>query len=291
MRGWRKYVLFAALVAPILLLRGFGAAYPIADTIRLSFTNLSVLGGTNEYVGLENFRELWDDYVVREAVRFTAVFVLLSTLLELVLGLVVALLLNASFRGRRVARAINLIPWAIPTIVAAYAFQWILDDQFGLVPNLVDAVSGVQILPLVGATEAQISLILVNVWKNTPFIAIVFLAGLQGVPEELYEAAKVDGASAWQRFRGVTVPMMLPLIVVMGMFFVVWQLASFDLIFGLTAGGPGNATTVLSLRIFQEGLQFFEFGMAAALSVVLLLMVAIVGLVGVVLFRRVEVRL
>jgi multiple sugar transport system permease protein len=284
-------VLFAALVAPILLLRGFGAAYPIADTIRLSFTNLSVLGGTNEYVGLENFRELWDDYVVREAVRFTAVFVLLSTLLELVLGLVVALLLNASFRGRRVARAINLIPWAIPTIVAAYAFQWILDDQFGLVPNLVDAVSGVQILPLVGATEAQISLILVNVWKNTPFIAIVFLAGLQGVPEELYEAAKVDGASAWQRFRGVTVPMMLPLIVVMGMFFVVWQLASFDLIFGLTAGGPGNATTVLSLRIFQEGLQFFEFGMAAALSVVLLLMVAIVGLVGVVLFRRVEVRL
>jgi len=250
-----------------------------------------VLGGTNEYVGLENFRELWDDYVVRESVRFTAVFVLLSTLLELVLGLVVALLLNASFRGRRVARAINLIPWAIPTIVAAYAFQWILDDQFGLVPNIVDGVSGVQILPLVGATEAQISLILVNVWKNTPFIAIVFLAGLQGVPEELYEAAKVDGASAWQRFRGVTVPMMLPLIVVMGMFFVVWQLASFDLIFGLTAGGPGNATTVLSLRIFQEGLQFFEFGMAAALSVVLLLMVAIVGLVGVVLFRRVEVRL
>jgi multiple sugar transport system permease protein len=291
MRGWRKYVLFAALVAPILLLRGFGAAYPIVDTIRLSFTNLSVLGGTNEYVGLENFRELWDDYVVREAVRFTAVFVLLSTLLELVLGLVVALLLNASFRGRRVARAINLIPWAIPTIVAAYAFQWILDDQFGLVPNIVDGVSGAQILPLVGATEAQISLILVNVWKNTPFIAIVFLAGLQGVPEELYEAAKVDGAGAWQRFRGVTVPMMLPLIVVMGMFFVVWQLASFDLIFGLTAGGPGNATTVLSLRIFQEGLQFFEFGMAAALSVVLLLMVAIVGLVGVVLFRRVEVRL
>lgn len=291
MRGWRKYLLFAGLVAPILLLRGFGAAYPIADTIRISFTNLSVLGGTNEYVGLDNFRELWNDYVVRESVAFTAVFVLVSTLLELVLGLLVALLLNASFRGRRFARAINLIPWAIPTIVAAYAFQWILDDQFGLVPNLVDAVSGVQILPLVGAIEAQISLILVNVWKNTPFIAIVFLAGLQGVPEELYEAAKVDGAGAWERFRSITIPMIMPLIVVMGMFFVVWQLASFDLIFGLTSGGPGNATTVLSLRIFQEGLQFFEFGTAAALSVVLLLMVAIVGLVGVVLFRRVEVRL
>ena len=291
MRRWRTYLLFAALVTPVLVLRGFGAAYPIVDTIRLSFTNLSILGGTNEYVGLENFRNLWDDYVVRESVTFTAVFVLVSTFLELVLGLAVALLLNASFRGRRFARAINLIPWAIPTIVAAYAFQWMLDDQFGLVPQLVDRVADVQVVPLISATGAQVSLILVNVWKNTPFIAIVFLAGLQGVPEELYEAARVDGAGAWQRFRNITLPMVMPLVVVMGMFFIVWQLASFDLIYGLTAGGPGNATTVLSLRVFQEGLQFFEFGEAAALSVILLLMVAVVGLVGIVLFRRVEVKL
>ena len=290
-RASSKYLLFAALVAPIVVLRGFGAAYPIADAIRLSFTNLSVLEGTNEYVGFENFRNLWDDTVFREAVKFTLIFVIVSTLLELVLGLFVALLLNASFRGRRFARAINFIPWAIPTIVAAYTFQWLLDDQFGLIPQLVDSVSGHQILPLVSASGAQISLILVNVWKNTPFIAIVFLAGLQGVPEELYEAAKVDGAGAWQRLRGITVPMMMPLVVVMGMFLVVWQLASFDLIYGLTSGGPGSATTVLSLRVFQEGLQFFKFGYAAAISVVLLLIVAIVGLVGVLLSRRVDVKL
>ncbi len=287
----RTLVLFAALVAPILLLRGFGAAYPIVDTIRLSFRDLSVLDGTDTFVGFQNFRDLWGDYVVRDAINFTVIFVLVSTVLELVFGMAVALLLNASFRGRRVARAINLIPWAIPTIVAAYAFQWLLDDQFGMIPQLVQSTSGEQILPLVSATGAKASLILVNVWKNTPFIAIVFLAGLQAVPEELYEAAKVDGATALQRLRGITVPMMLPLIVVMGMFFIVWQLAAFDLIFGLTAGGPGSATTTLSLRIFQVGLQFFDFGQAAALGVVLLLMVAIVGLIGIVLFRRVEVKL
>src|ERR671924_490244 len=100
---------------------------------------------------------------------------------------------------------------------------------------------------------AQVSLVLVNVWKNAPFMAVVFLAGLQGVPEELYEAAKVDGASALQRFRAITFPMILPLLIAQGMFFVVWQLAAFDLIFGLTNGGPGVSTVVLSLRIFQEG--------------------------------------
>ena len=129
-----------------------------------------------------------------------------STLLQLVVGLLVALLLNAKFRGRGFARSINLIPWAIPPIVAAYAFRWLLDDQFGLIPHWINVISGERLAPLSSPFWRKLSLILVNVWKNAPFMAVVFLAGLQGVPEDLYEAAKVDGANGLQRFWAITLP-------------------------------------------------------------------------------------
>jgi multiple sugar transport system permease protein len=211
--------------------------------------------------------------------------------LQIIVGLLIALLLNARFRGRGFARSINLIPWAIPTIVAAYAFGWLLNDQFGLIPYWVNVISGERIAPLSSALSAQVSLILVNVWKNAPFMAVVFLAGLQGVPEDLYEAAKVDGANVLQRFWAITLPMITPLLIAQGMFFVVWQLAAFDLIFGLTNGGPGVATVTLSLRIFQEGILFFKYGFASAISMVLMALVAVLGLVGLFFFRRREVAL
>jgi multiple sugar transport system permease protein len=248
-----------------------------------------LLSGTNQFIGAANYRALVDDFGVRSAVRFTIIFVLGSTVLQLIVGMLIALLLNATFRGRPFARSINLIPWAIPTIVAAYAFRWLLDDQFGLIPYWINQVTGSRVAPLASPEGAQVSLVLVNVWKNAPFMGVVFLAGLQGVPEDLYEAARVDGASAWQRFWAITFPLILPLVIAQGMFFVVWQLAAFDLIYGLTNGGPGVATVTLSLRIFQEGLLFFKYGFASALSMVLMALVAVVGLFGLFWFRRREV--
>jgi multiple sugar transport system permease protein len=285
----RRYLTFLLLVAPIVILRLYTAAYPIGQTAYLSLTNSSLLSGTSEFIGLENYRALANDVTLIGAVRFTLIFVLGSTLLQLVLGLLVALLLNARFRGRGFARSINLIPWAIPTIVAAYAFRWLLDDQFGLIPHWINVLFGERLAPLSSPVLAQVSLVLVNVWKNAPFMAVVFLAGLQGVPDDLYEAAKVDGASGFQRFWAITFPLLLPLLIAQGMFFVVWQLASFDLIYGLTNGGPGVATVTLSLRIFQEGLLFFNYGIASAVSMVLMALVAIVGLLGLIWFRRREV--
>ena len=285
----RRYLTFLLLVAPIVILRLYTAAYPIAQTAYLSLTNSSLLSGTSEFIGLENYRELANDVTLVGTVRFTLFFVLGSTLLQLVIGLLVALLLNVKFRGRGFARSINLIPWAIPTIVAAYAFRWLLDDQFGLIPHWINVLFGERVAPLSSPVTAQVSLVLVNVWKNVPFMAVVFLAGLQGVPEDLYEAAKVDGASGIQRFWAITFPLLLPLLIAQGMFFVVWQLAAFDLIYGLTNGGPGVATVTLSLRIFQEGLLFFNYGIASAVSMVLMALVAVVGLLGLVWFRRREV--
>jgi multiple sugar transport system permease protein len=282
----RNYLVFLVLVAPVLLLRLLTAAYPIIQTIHLSTTNLHLIKHTNSFVGLDNYRLLLKDPNFLTAFGFTMAFVIFSTVLQLGVGLLIALLLNAKFRGRFTARTINLIPWAVPTIAAAFAFRWILDDQFGMFAHWIYQLFGIRPAFLNSALGARTCLILVNVWKNAPFMGLIFLAGLQGVPEEMYEAANVDGANAWKRFIHVTLPMVAPLLITMSMYFIVWQLASFDLIYGLTRGGPGVSTTVLGFQIFQEGLLFFKFGYASAISVVLMVLVALVGMAGVLTFRR-----
>lgn len=285
----RRYLLFIALIAPAFLLRIFTSAYPILQTIYLSFTNLNLLDNTNEYVGWQNYSAMVNDYSVKAAFNFTVIYVVSSTILLLIIGMLIALLLDATFRGRTFARTINLIPWAIPTIVAGYAFRWLLDDQFGLIPYWANLVSGEQMVVFISLWGARTAVILVQVWKDAPFIAIVFLAGLQGIPSEVYDAARVDGANAWQRFWRITLPLVMPLVITMGLFRTVWTLANFDLVYGLTFGGPGVATSVLALRIFQEGILFFKFGYASAISVILLILVGVIGLIALLLFRRLEV--
>ncbi len=285
----RRYLLFILLVAPAFLLRLSTAASPILQTIYLSLTNLNTLKRTNEFVGLQNYADMQNDYGVQGAFFFTLIYVVASAVLQLMVGMLIALLLNSSFRGRAFARTINLIPWAIPTIVAGYIFRWLLDDQFGLIPNWVSLISGAHMVTFISPLGARLAVILVNVWKDAPFIAVVFLAGLQGVPQDIYDAATVDGANAWQRFWRITMPLVMPLVITMGLFRIVWSLASFDLVYGLTQGGPGVATSVLALQVFQQGILFFKFGFASALSVVLLILVAIVGLVALRLFRQADV--
>lgn len=285
----RRYLLFLLLVAPAFLLRLLTAAYPILQTIYLSFTNLNVLKRTNDFIGLENYLSMSSNIGVRSATAFTVVFILTTTLLDLVIGMVIALLLNSSFRGLTFARTINLIPWAIPTIVAGYAFRWLLDDQFGLLPFWVTQTTGLRPAIFINPLASQIAVILVHAWKDAPFMAIILLAGMQGIPDDLYDAARVDGASAWQRFWLLTVPLIMPLTITMGLFRLVWSLGGFDLVYGLTFGGPGVATSVLALQVFREGILFFKFGFASAISVILLILVAIIGVLGLWLFRKSEV--
>lgn len=289
MRKHRRYLLFAVLVAPAFVLRLSTAGYPILQSILLSFTNFSILKGTNEFVGLQNYVNMRTDYGVLGALNFTIIYVVATTVLDLVVGMLIALLLNAAFRGRAFVRTINLIPWAIPTIVAGYAFRWLLDDQFGLIPYWFNLLFDSRLVVFISPWGARVAVILVQVWKDAPFIAIVLLAGLQGVPQDLYEAAKVDGANAIRRFWRITVPLVMPLLITMGLFRIVWSLATFDLVYGLTFGGPGVATSVLALRVFQEGILFFKFGFASAISVILLLFVGLIGVVGLWLFRRTDV--
>ena len=285
----RRYLLFLLLIAPAFLLRLVTAAYPILQTIYLGFTNLSILKGTNDFIGLDNYIAMGSNIGVRSATGFTVVFILLTTILDLAIGMLIALLLNASFRGLTFARTINLIPWAIPTIVAGYAFRWLLDDQFGLLPFWVTELTGLRPAIFINPFASQMAVILVHTWKDAPFMAIILLAGMQGIPEDLYDAARVDGANAWQRFWRLTIPLIMPLTITMGLFRLVWSLGSFDLVYGLTLGGPGVATSVLALQVFREGILFFKFGFASAISVILLVLVAIIGIIGLWLFRKSEV--
>lgn len=285
----RRYLLFVALVAPAFLLRIATAGFPILQTLYLSLTNLNLLTNTNEFVGLQNYPAVASDAGVRASLLFTLMLVVGATVLELVVGMLAALLLNAAFHGRGFARTINLIPWAIPTIVAGYAFRWLLDDQFGLVPYWINSLSGIRFVAFITPLSAQLMVILAHVWKDAPFMAVVFLAGLQGVPLDLLDAAKVDGANAWHRFWRVTLPLIMPLTITMALFRLVWSLGSFDLVYGLTQGGPGVATSVLALQIFRQGIMFFKFGFASAISVILLLLVGIAGVVGLWLFRKSDV--
>lgn len=289
-RETRRFVIFFLLVAPALTLRFATAVYPVYETIKLSFLEVNLLTRTRRFVGLENFVQMIRDPSVTEVMGFTLALVASSVLLQLLLGMGIATLLNASFRGRHLLRSINLIPWAIPTVVAGLAFRWMLDDQYGMITDLIYRISGQRPELLIHPLSSQLSVVLVNVWKNTPFMAVVLLAGLQSVPQELYEAARIDGATSWQGFRHITVPVSTPLIITLSLFFVIWQLANFDLILGLTHGGPGIATTVISYRIFQEGMLWYKWGYASALGVGLMLIVALIGCGGLYLFRRFDVR-
>ena len=285
----RRYLLFFVLVGPAVLLRLLTAVYPVLHTIYLSFHKMDLMSDQTTFVGLTNYVKVFSDYNNRDIFSFTLIFIICSVALQLILGLATANLLNAEFRGRNMVRTINLIPWAIPTIVAGLAFRWMLDDQYGLVTDWLFRLTGDRYELLVHPFTARLCVILVNVWKNTPFMAVVLLAGLQSVPVELYEAARIDGASSLQNFRYITLPMSTSLLVTLGLFFFIWQLANFDLMLGMTHGGPGLATTVISYTIFQQGMLWFNWGMASALGVCLIIIVAFVGIIGLGLFRRYDV--
>jgi multiple sugar transport system permease protein len=285
----RRYLLAILLLLPAVGLRLFTAVYPFFQTIYLSLFKHNPAFPPSEFVGLGNFQRLSQDIAVRSSVSFTILFVVVSTILQLVLGLLVASLLNSEFRLRGLTRTVNLIPWAVPMVVAAIGFRWMYDVDYGIINDILRRLTGITFPWLINFWGARAAVIMTNVWKSTPFLAVVFLAALQGVPTELYEAARVDGASRLQSFRYVTIPLILPQATTMGLFMLVWQLASFDLIYTMTGGGPGFATQVLAYKIYQEAFGGLNFGYASAISMILFLVVGVVGGLGLLLYRRVQV--
>ncbi len=282
----RRWMLGYALVAPVVLWRLATSIYPFIYTAYLSFFEDSPIGQVHEFIGFDNYVQMVRDPDVHDTIGFTIFFTLTSVGLQIVLGLGIAELLTRPFRGRSLARAVNLLPWAMAPIVIGTAATWIFNQDYGLINDIIWRITGARPLWLIHPTSARFAVTITDVWKNTAFLAVIFIAGLQGISRELYEAARIDGASAIATFRYITLPLMMPLIISIGIFAAVYRVTSFEIVYALTQGGPGTATALMSYLVYLNGFRVLDFGYAAALSMGLCLMVLIVGLVGFALLRR-----
>ena len=263
---------------PSLTFVGVFSIYPILESFRLSFYRLILtlpwLG--QKMVGWENYADLWTDPVALQSLRTTLIFVGVTIPLELLLGLGIALVMNEAFRGRGLLRAVVLIPWAIPTVVSSQMWRFIFNDRYGLANFvLFGGDASRYIAPLADFNLALVAIIAAEIWKTTPFAALILLAGLQGIPDDLYEAASVDGASAWQKFWHVTLPLLRPALLLALLFRTIDALRVFDLVFVMTQGGPADATNVLQFygykKTFAEGM--LGYGSAIAVTVFLMSLV------------------
>lgn len=281
-----RILLAYALIAPAVIWRGAVAIYPFLHTIVQSFTNASPLNFTTHFVGLRNFHTLLTDPVITDTLVFTFVFTVASTALQLIYALGIATILNRAFRGRTIVRAVTLLPWAMPPIVAATAAYWIFNYRYGMIDDLIARVIPLRPVWLADPTMARISVILLDTWKNAPWASIIILAGLQNVPGELYEAARVDGASRWKTFRSVVLPLLAPLLFTLTIFIASARVLTFDIVYGLTQGGPGTSTSLLSYQVYKLAFSGLYYGYGSAIAVFAFLIVLVISLVGFFFVRR-----
>lgn len=242
--------------------------YPLGLGVWLGFTDTRI-GRTGVFVGLENYQSLWDDSLFWLSVFNTILYTVAASVLKFVLGLWLALLLNEHLPFKAFIRAIVLLPWVVPTVLSAIAFWWIYDAQFSIVSWALIKLGVIQtpINFLGDTTNARITVILTNVWRGIPFVAITLLAGLQTISPSLHEAATLDGATSWQRFRFITLPMLSPLIAVVMTFSVLFTFTDFQLIYVLTRGGPLNATHLMATLSFQRAIPGGQLAEGAAIAI------------------------
>lgn len=257
----------APYLIPALLLLSFITIYPILYVLYLSLQRRLLIFDISEFAGFGNYIFLMSDARFWNALKNTSYFTTLSVSMELLLGLLIAVLLNRPFRFRGWIRAVVLIPWAIPTVVSARMWEWIYNTDFGILNYLI----GSKINWLGSPFWAMNAAVFMDVWKTTPFVAIHLMAGLQVIPKDLYHAARVDGAGGWAIFRRITLPLLKPVILVALIFRTLDAFRVFDAVYVLTGGGPANTTETLSIYAYKVLFQTLQFGYGSTLSVVVFL--------------------
>ncbi len=282
MTGW-------FLVIPALLILLLVYAFPIGRAFWLSFLTQNL--GTElqpEFNGIGNYIRMVGDGRFWQTILNTTVFTLSSLILELVLGMGVALMLNQAFRGRGIVRTIAIIPWALPTALIALTWRWIFNDQYGVWNDILLRLGIIDqgVNWLGQPTTAMMAVIAADVWKTTSFVSILLLAGLQSIPEDLYEAHSIDGASTWQSFRQITLPLLLPQILIATLFRFAQAFGIFDLVQVMTGGGPAGSTEMVSLYIYSTVMRYLDFGYGAALVVITFLILLGVVLLATYLLSR-----
>ncbi len=269
-------------MAPLVGLFAVFFAYPFGYSVWISFTNLTITKpGQTRFVGIDQYLSLASNNTYIDSLRNTFLFVIGAVGLELVIGMVIAMALYRQRWLKNATRAVLLTPMFVTPIAVGLMFRFLLNQQLGLIPRLL-TVFGVTI-DFFGPRLALVSIVLIDVWQWTPLMILMLLAGLQSLPAEPYEAARVDGADAWFTFRNVTLPLLKPVIVVAVIIRALDAFKVFEYVFAITKGGPGTATETIQYQVYKTGFQFFRLGEAAAMALVLVVIVLLIVVVG---YRR-----
>jgi multiple sugar transport system permease protein len=268
------------LLLPALAVLAVVAIYPIGGLFWLSLRQRILPFGIDAFIGLDNFKLLMQMPRFWNSLGVTCYFAVLSVTLEVLVGLGIALLLARRFPGVGWVRAVILLPWAIPTVVTAKMWDWMYQPELGVLNYFLRA-AGLTTDPVnwLGTPALAIhAAIVADVWKTTPFVVILLLAGLALIPSDVYRAAALDGASAWQTFWHVTLPLLRPILIVVVVFRMIDALRAFDLLYVMTGGGPADTTETLSIYAYKMLFQTLQFGYGSAIGVVMFMLVALVSL-------------
>ena len=278
-----------ALIAPVVIVLLLITAYPLFYNVWNSFHNVDYLNPVTfgTWAGFSNYARLFTDHQFLPALVHTVGFTVVSVAVETLIGLAIALALNQRFRGRALVRAAVFIPWAVPTVVSAELWKSMFDPQSGFVNYVLTELH----LPLASTTwlagiwTSWAAVLMADAWRNVPFMAILLLAGLQVIPQDIYEAARIDGASTWQTFRRLTLPLLKPALMVALIFRTLSSFLIFDVIYVMTSGGPGTSTSVLAYLNWKAFLTDLDFGYGGAISVALIIMALAIAAIYVRAFR------
>ena len=268
------YLFVAPCVMVILLVLGFPMLYVLVISLTKYRPMISM-----EWIGLKNYANILKDEMFWIACGNTFVFTLSSVIFHVLLGMGAALLLNRSFRGRRLVRTLTLLPWMLSYMVGAITWRWLLNGSYGILNEVLLQLGLIQEYTawLGHKDTAMFFVILANIWKQFPYVMLMFIAGLQSIPHEQYEAAWIDGAGAFKCFRAVTLPNLRGVVVITSTLDFIWSFKQFDLIQTMTGGGPGVSTDVLSTLVYRTFFSDYNFGKASAYAVVLLLIVLVIS--------------
>jgi multiple sugar transport system permease protein len=284
----RKMLIGVVFVLPTLVVLVVMMAFPVFRTFVFSVSKIELPGFRVSFSGFDNFVRAFTKPDVALIVRNTVIWTVFSTLLRLLLGLGCALIMNANVKGIGVLRIIALLPWTVPLIVSSNTWRWMLQSDYGVINGMLKSM-GLQQFALNWLASSQTALpalLTASTWVGYPFSMMMLLSAMQGLSKELYEAARIDGASPWQLFRYITLPGIKPVLFVLGALELISAINSFDMIFIMTGGGPGGATEILGLFVYRLAFNNFDFGGASAVSVALIML----SLTGFVLYTLAQVR-
>jgi multiple sugar transport system permease protein len=273
-------------ILPVAIVIALFAIYPIIHAVRMSFYQyILTRPNVHPFVGLGNFINVVTSYYFKNSIQITGVYTVAAVTCVIIYGLGVALLMNTKIALSTPLKIVILLPWALPAVVSGLLWKWILNADFGILNGMLYAVGLIDnYIPfLADPTLAKISLVMAHVWKEGPLVAIFFLAGLQLIPDELYEAAKIDGGGTWKVFRYVTLPLLRPVFLVVIVYETMTAILTFDTIYVMTGGGPANATALISWFAYAEIFKSLNLGNGIALAII----IAMITLVLIILYLRV----